>query len=88
MNTAIFLDLDNYIINRKPYTTIYDKTDDFTFPIVNYQLLEGDVSLVSYCVYICELDQFAPVFNTVFDINEIISVLLNHYYIRVFDITN
>ena len=47
-----FLDLDIYIINGKLNTKIYDKRDDFSFPIVNYPFLDGDVPLSpSYGVY-------------------------------------
>ena len=50
---CLFLNLDIYIINGKFNTKIYDKRDDFLFPIVNYPFLDGDIPLSpSYCVYI------------------------------------
>ena len=66
-----FLDLDIYIINGKPNTTIYDKRDNFSFPIVNYPFLDGDVPLSpSYGVYVSQLLRFARVCNNVLDFNE------------------
>ena len=65
-----FLDLDIYITNGKLNTKIYDKRDDFSFPIVNYPFLDGDVPLSpSYGVYISQLVRFARVCNNVLDFN-------------------
>ena len=50
---------------------IYDKRDDFSFPIVNYPFLDDDVPLSpSYSVYISQLVRFARVCNNVLDFNE------------------
>ena len=50
---------------------MYDKRDDFSFPIVNYPFLDGDVPLSpSYGVYISQLVRFARVCNSVLDFNE------------------
>ena len=43
-------------------TKIYDERDDFDFDIVNFPLLDGDVSRsTSYSVYISQLIRFARV---------------------------
>ena len=66
-----FLDLDISINNGKLNSKIYDKRDDFKFPIVNYPFLDGDVPLSpSYGVYISQLVRFARVCNNVNDFNE------------------
>ena len=66
-----FLDLDLHIFNDKLVTKIYDKRDDFSFPIVNYPFLDGDVPLApSYGIYISQLVRFARVCNNVSDFNE------------------
>ena len=45
--------------------------DDFSFPIVNYPFLDGDVPLSpSYGVFISQLVRFARVCNNVLDFNE------------------
>lgn len=66
-----FLDINFNICNGKLNTKIYDKRDDFSFPIVNYPFLDGDVPLApSYGVYISQLVRFARVCNNVSDFNE------------------
>ena len=43
--------LDSYI-----HTSVYDKRDDFGFPIVNFPWLSGDIPrLPSYGIYISQL---------------------------------
>ena len=57
-----FLDLDVSISQGKISTKIYDKRDDFSFPIVNFPFLDGDVPLApSYGVYISQLVRYARV---------------------------
>ena len=47
-----FIDLNLKIIGSDVHTSIYDKRDDFGFPIVNFPWLSGDVPrLPSYGVY-------------------------------------
>jgi hypothetical protein len=68
-----FLDLDIhvYIIIGKLNTRIYVKRDDFSFSIVNYPFLDGDVPLSpAYGVYISQCVRFARVCNNVLDLNE------------------
>ena len=57
-----FLDLNTSIkvIGSDVHTSIYDKRDDFSFPIVSFPWLSGDVpKLLSYGVYISLLIRFA-----------------------------
>ena len=55
-----FLDLNIKVIGSDIHTSVYDKRDDFAFPIVNLQWLSGDVpGLPSYVIYISKLDRFA-----------------------------
>ena len=57
---APFLDLNIRVIDDRIHTSIYDKRDDFGFPIVNYPWLDGDVPrLPSYGIYISQLVCFA-----------------------------
>ena len=66
-----FLDLDVSISQGKFITKIYDKRDDFSFPIVNFPFLDGDVPLApSYGVYISQLVRYARVCSDVLDFND------------------
>ena len=48
-----FLDLNIKVIGSDIHTSVYDKRDDFGFPIVNFPWLSGDVPrLPSYGIYI------------------------------------
>ena len=52
---GLLLDINVQISHGKFNTKIYDKRDDFSFPIVNYTFLDGDVPLApSYGVYISQ----------------------------------
>ena len=66
-----FLDLDISISQSQLKFKIYDKRDDFSFPIVNFPFLDGDVPLApSYGVYISQLVRYARVCSDVSDFNE------------------
>ena len=55
-----FLDLNMTGIGSDVHTDVYDKRDDFGFPIVNFPWLSGDVPIIpSYGVYISHLVRFA-----------------------------
>ena len=55
-----FIDLNIKVIGSDVHTRVYDKRDDFGFPIVNFLWLSGDVlRLPSYGVYISQLVIFA-----------------------------
>ena len=55
-----FLYLNIKVIGSNVHTSVYDKRDDFGFPIVNFLWLSGDVPrLPSYGVYISQLVSFA-----------------------------
>ena len=55
-----FSDLNIKVIGSYIHTSVYDKRDDFGFPIVNILWLSGDVSrLPSYEIHILQLVRFA-----------------------------
>ena len=65
-----FLDLNIKVIGSDVHTSVYDKRDDFGFPIVNFPWLSGDVPrLPSYGVYISQLVWFARCCISVLDFN-------------------
>ena len=67
-----FLDSNIKVIGSDVHTSVYDKRDDFGFPIVNFPLLSGDVPrLPSYCVYISHLVRCARCCTSVSDFNSI-----------------
>ena len=60
------MSITNGIVSSK----IYDKRDDFTFEIVNFPFLDGDVRRSSsYSVYISQLIRFARVCSNVDELN-------------------
>ena len=83
-----FLDLNMMIIKvigNDIHTSVYDKRDDFGFPIVNFTWLSGDVPrLPSYGIYILQLVRFARCCTSVFDFHsknlQITSKLLTQAY--------
>jgi len=62
-NSASYLDLYlEYDINGTLTTKLYDKRDDFNFPIVNYPFLDSNTpSSPAYCVYMSQLIIREPV---------------------------
>ena len=57
---AVFLDLNSTIHNGIVSTKIYDKRDDFSFDIVNFPFLDGDVpQRLSYSTYSLRQSIFA-----------------------------
>ena len=63
-----FLDLNIKGIGSDIHTSVYDKRDDFEFPIVNIPWLSGDVPrLPSYGIYISQFVRFARFCTSVFD---------------------
>ena len=67
-----FLDLDIKVIGSEIHTSVYDKRDDFGFPIVNFPWLSGDVPrLPSYGIYISQLARFARCCTSVLDFHSI-----------------
>ena len=80
-----FLDLNIKVIGNGIYTSVYDKRNDFGFPIVNFPWLSGDVPrLPSYGIYISQLVRFARCCASVFDFHsknlQITSKLLTQGY--------
>ena len=73
------------VIGSDIHTSVYDKRDDFGFPIVNFPWLSGDVPrLPSYGIYISQLVRFARCCTSVFDFHsknlQITSKLLTQGY--------
>ena len=80
-----FLDLNIKVIGSGIHTSVYDKRDDFRFPIVNFPWLSGDVPrLQSYGIYISQLVRFARYCTSVLDFHsknlQITSKLLTQGY--------
>ena len=73
LNKAIMSDketsfLDLKVVGSDVHTSVYDKRDDFGFPIVNFPWFSGDVPrLPSYVVYISQLVRFARCCTSVSD---------------------
>ena len=56
------------VIGSNIHTSVYNKRDDFGFPIVNFPWLSGDVTrLPSYGIHISQLVLFARCCTSVFD---------------------
>ena len=62
-----FLDLNIKVIGSNIHISVYDKRDDFGFPIVNFPWLSGVPTLPSYGIYISQLVRFARCCTSVFD---------------------
>ena len=56
-----FLDLDIKVVGSDVHTSVYDKRNDFGFPIVNFPWFSGDVPRPPsyHVVYISQLVRFA-----------------------------
>ena len=62
------MDLNKKVIGCNIYSSVYDKRDNFGFPIVNFTWLSGDVpKLPSYGIYISQLVRFARCCTSVLD---------------------
>ena len=83
------LDWHIKVIGNNIHTSVYDKREDFGFPIVNFPWLSGDVPrLLSYGIYISQLVRFAR-----WCTNVLISILnifksLQTYFAGIADITS
>ena len=80
-----FLYLNIKVIGSDIHTSVYDKRNDFGFPIVNFPWLSGDVPrLPSYGIYISQLVRFARCCTSVLDFHyknlQITSKLLTQGY--------
>ena len=80
-----FLDLNIKVIGSDIHTSVYNKRDDFGFPIVNFPWLSGDVPrLPSYGIHISQLVRFAGCCTSVLDFHsknlQITSKLLTQGY--------
>ena len=63
-----FLDLNIKVVGSDVHNSVYDKRDDFGFPIVDFPWFSGDVPrLPSYVVYISQLVRFARCCTSVSD---------------------
>ena len=64
-----FFDLNIKVIGSYIQTSVYDKRDDFGYPIINFPWLSGDVSrLPSYGICISQLVRFATCCTSVLKI--------------------
>ena len=60
--SASYLDYYLYSDNGKLATRLYDKRDDFNFPIVNFPFLSNNIpSVPAYDVYVSQLIRYARV---------------------------
>ena len=67
-NKANTSDVNIKVIGNNIHTSVYDKRDDFGFPIVNFPWLSGDVPrILSNDIYISQLVRFARCCTSVFD---------------------
>ena len=64
---TFFLDLNKKVIGSNFHTSVYDKRDDFGFPIVNFPWLSGDVPSFPYGIYISQSVRLARCGTSVFD---------------------
>ena len=80
-----FLELNIKVIGSDIHTSVYDKRDDFGFPIVNFPWLRGDDHRISsYGIYISQLVRFARCCTSILDFHsknlQITSKLLAKVY--------
>ena len=81
----LFLDLNIKVIGSDIHTRVYDKRDEFGFPIVNFPWLSGDVPrLPSYGIYISQLVRFARCCTSVLDFHLKNSKLLQNCWHRCY----
>ena len=83
--SSFWSSLQVFILESSIHTSVYDKHDDFGFPIVNFPWLSGDVPrLPSYGINISQLVRFARCGTSVFDFHsknlQITSKLLTQGY--------
>ena len=84
-----FLDLNIKVIGSDIHTSVYDKRDDFGFPIVNFPWLSGDVPrLPSYGIYISQLVRFARCCTSVLDFHSKNLQITSKLLTQVIDITS
>ena len=84
-----FLDMNMKFIGIDIHFSVYDKRDDFGFPIVNYPWLSGDVPrLPSYGIFILQLVKFARCCTIVWVVILKISKSLQNCCHWVMDITS
>ena len=64
--SSAYLDCYLYIYNGKLTTRLYDKRDDFNFPIVNFPFLSSNItSAPAYGVYVSQLIRYARTFQII-----------------------
>ena len=84
-----FLDLNIKVIGSDIHTSVYDKRDDFGFPIVNFPWLSGDVPRIpSYGIYISQLVRFAKCCTSVLDFHSKNLQITSKLLTQVIDITS
>ena len=86
--TTPFLDLQITIKNNTISTSIFDKRDDFDFPIVSFPTLSGNIpTKSSYGVFIGELVRYARAYTHYKDFNTrtmiLIRKLKSQYFTKI-----
>jgi len=76
-----YLDLNLKIVNKKLYYKLYDKRDNFTFPIVNFPNLSGNIPTVhSYSVFMSQLVRYARNCQKLEDFKHNVGKLLGQHF--------
>ena len=69
--SSSYLNCYLYIDNGKLITRLYDKRDDFNFPIVNFPFLSSNIpSALAYGVYVSQLICYARAYSNYQDFME------------------
>ena len=75
------LDLNIKVIGSDVHTSVYDKRDDFGFPITNFPWLSGDVPRLRSCgVYISQLVRFARCCTSIFDFYRLFKKISSNHF--------
>ena len=86
--SSSYLDCYLYIDNGKLATRLYDKRDDFNFPIVNFPFLSSNIpSAPAYGVYVSQLIRYAracPNYQDFMERGKVLNYLFQHTVQKVY----